>query len=139
MIEVLDQHYERLRLRVAAMRELCRAPAPEMAELARARHQLMAASIDRSRFLKQTVYPALLGTGIAGIADALDALDSDLSTLRAAASLHVSSWTPDRIGADWRGYCAASAALMRRIDDRGRREQTVLLPALAAVTPQIDA
>ncbi|WP_294262690.1 hypothetical protein [uncultured Sphingomonas sp.] len=139
MIEVLDQHYERLRLRVAAMRELCRAPAPDMARLSRARHQLMAASMDRSRFLKQTAYPALLSTGIVGIAAALDTLDQDLSKLRAAASLHVSSWPPDRIGADWRGYCAASAALMRRIEDRGRRERTVLMPALAALTHQIDA
>jgi hypothetical protein len=133
MIEALDDHYARLRAKVAAMRVQCRAGAPDSAALSHARHQLMTASLARSRFLKDTVYPALLGTGIDGIGAAVDALDRDLSQHRADVSLHVSTWTPDRIAADWTGYRAASARLMRKIEDRIRREQAVLMPTLAAL------
>ncbi len=139
MIETLDEHYEGLRLRVAAMRAACRDGAPDPVRLSHARHRLMTASLDRSRFLKETVYPALLGTGIDGIAAAVETLDRELSRHRADVSRHVSTWTPDRIGADWTGYRAASARLMRAVEDRMRREQAVLMPILAALHTPIDA
>lgn len=138
MIGALDEHYERLRTKVAAMRAACRDGAPDLARLSHARHQLMTASLDRSRFLKEAVYPALRGIGIDGIDTAVEALERDLSQHRVDVSRHVSTWTPDRIGADWTSYRAASALLMRAVEDRMRREQALLMPTLAALHAPID-
>lgn len=139
MIDELDQHHERLRARVAAMRDLCRASVPDLVALSHARHQLMTASLDRSRFLKRAAYPALLDLSVPGMSDAIEALDRDLSLHRADVSVHVSSWPPDRIAADWTAYCAASGRLMRKVEDRMCRERAVLGPTLAAFHLQIDA
>lgn len=139
MIDELDQHFERLRAKVAAMRALCRTGSPDLVRLSRARHQLMTASLDRSRLLTAAVYPALRAAGIAEITPAIDSLDRDLSQHRADVSRHVSTWTPERIAADWTGYRAASARLMRAVDDRMQREQAVLMPPLAALYTRTHA
>lgn len=132
MIEELERLYERLQGGVAAMRALCREDVPDRVRLSHARHRLMVASLDRSRFLTRTVYPALLDAGPKGTAEIIAALDRDLARHRAEVSRHVSTWSPDRIAADWIDYRAASGRLMRAVEDRMALEKTALQPILLA-------
>ncbi|PZT91376.1 MULTISPECIES: hypothetical protein [unclassified Sphingomonas] len=133
MIETLDDHYVELQAKLGTMRALCRAGVPDCARLAHARHQLMAISMRRSSFLKDTVFPALAAADLPGVAAGIAALDRDLAEKRVAVSGHIAAWPLDRIAGDWAGYRAASARVAAGIADRVRREQALLYPALTAL------
>ncbi|MEH3040358.1 MAG: hypothetical protein PGN21_09890 [Sphingomonas paucimobilis] len=96
MIEDLDSYYSETRAKLKAMREVCRAEAPDIAAIAHARHELMSASMRRSRFLKDEIFPALV-TITPSTASAVDELNRDLAVKRVAVSRHISTWPLERI------------------------------------------
>lgn len=100
MIEDLDSYYSETRAKLRAMCELCRAETPDIAAIARARHELMSASMRRSQFLKDTIFPALV-TITLDTARAVDDLNRDLAVKRVAVSRHIFTWPLERIERDW--------------------------------------
>ena len=58
---------------------------------------------------------------------ALRHADRDLLRLSAG---HVANWSPQAIGVDWRGYCAASCAIRMRMRKQIFHEESVLYPLL---------
>lgn len=137
MIEQLDQHYAVLRQRVSTMRALCRSSVPDIGQISHARHELMAVSMKRSRYLQQEVYPLLRQANVPGIPGVIADLDRDLAERRAWVNRHVATWTLDRIREDWAGYREASAHVARGIEDRIRLEQVALRPALISTYSKI--
>lgn len=137
MIDQLDQHYAALRQKLSTLRALCRASVPDIGQLSHARHELMAASMDRSRYLQREVYPLLLREKLPGVAEAISKLERDLADRRVRVSRYLATWTLDQIKADWSGYRDASALLARGLEDRIRLEQVALRPALIAVYSKV--
>ena len=43
---------------------------------------------------------------------------------------HIAKWSPDAIGADWRGYCVASCEIRVRMREQIVQEERVLYPLL---------
>lgn len=137
MIEQLEQHYAVLRQKVSAMRALCRSSVPDIGQISHARHELMAVSMKRSRYLQQEVYPLLRQANVPGIAGVIAELDRDLADRRSWVSRHVATWTLAKIECDWDEYCDASARIARGIEDRIRLEQVALRPALISTYSKI--
>lgn len=137
MIEQLDQHYAALHQKLSTLRALCRSSVPDIGQLSHARHALMAASMDRTRYLQREVYPLLLRENLTGIAEAIAELNRDLADRRGRVSRYLATWTLVQIKEDWSGYRDASARLARGIEDRIRLEQVALRPALTAVYSKI--
>ncbi|MBW6528521.1 hypothetical protein KZ813_16890 [Sphingomonas sp. RHCKR7] len=131
MLDDLDRHYGATRQWLALLRRACASPTPDAAVLCRARHGLIATSIRRSKYIQDTVFPAVARNP--AILSQLSALDGDLSRKRALSSRHVSKWSLDAVLGDWSGYRTASARVARGIEDRIRLEQSILLPALRAL------
>ncbi len=137
MIEQLDQHYAALRQKLSAMRALCRSSVPDVGQLSHARHELMAVSMKRSKYLQQEVYPLLLQANVPGIAAVIAELDRDLADRRGRVSRYLATWTLDRIVEDWPGYRDAAARVAKGIEDRVRLEQVALRPALTSVYSKV--
>lgn len=68
-------------------------------------------------------------TGV--LADQLAALRQANIEKRIEYTMHVGSWGPREVAADWPGYCRASVALARSI-----REQVAIEQALLCMTPE---
>lgn len=137
MIEQLDQHYVVLRQKLSTLRALCRSSVPDIGKLSHARHELMAASMNRSRYLQREVYPLLLREKLPGVAEAIAALERDLSDRRVRVSRYLATWTLDQIKDDWSGYRAAAVLLARGLEERIRLEEVALRPALTAVYSKV--
>lgn len=137
MIEQLDQHYAVLRQKLSTLRALCRSSVPDIGQLSHGRHELMAASMNRSRYLQREVYPLLLREKLPGVAEAIADLDRDLSDRRARVSRYLATWTLVQIKDDWSGYRAAAVLLARGLEDRIRLEEVALRPALTAVYSKV--
>lgn len=137
MIDQLDHHYAALRQKLSTLRALCRASVPDIGQLSHARHDLMAASMDRSRYLQREVYPLLLREKLPGVAEAISKLERDLADRRVRVSRYLATWTLDQIKDDWSGYRAAAALLARGLEDRIRLEEAALRPALIAVYSKV--
>ena len=137
MIEQLDQHYAVLRQKLGTIRALCRSSVPDIGQLSHARHDLMAVSMKRSRYLQHEVYPLLLRENLPGIAETIANLDRDLADRRGRVSRYLATWTLDQIRKDWTGYRDASARVARGVEDRVRLEEIALRPALKAVYSKV--
>lgn len=137
MIEQLDQHYAALRQKLSTMRALCRSSVPDIGQLSHARHELMAVSMNRSRYLQREVYPHLLRQNLPGIAEAIAELDRDLADRRGRVSRYLATWTLDQIRKDWAGYRDASARVARGVEERVRLEEAALRPALATIYSKV--
>lgn len=118
---------------LAELEFLTRNEAPDRGLLTEVRWNLTRASIERTRFLEDQVYPLLLGILPPANAESVCRLKEDGVRLRGVSSTHICNWPIEKISADWQHYCSASdimrAAMRRRIGE----EKSILYPLLASV------
>lgn len=123
--------HEQLEQGIAALGDLARiAIRPAGDVLARARWQLGAAS--RARLIVSTEVLAAL-TPRARLAHErieLDRVAALNANIRQFTSLYVQTWTPERVAADWPGYCAASREKRELLTEVVRVEREQLYPLL---------
>lgn len=101
-------------------------------ELATIRLQLSRASSARSRFIAETVGPALLGRLHGTEADGVRQLLADALALSQASSAHIVRWNAAAVAADWPGYAAEARTLLAMMEARVAREAGLLYPLLQA-------
>lgn len=102
---------------------------PDRARYTQARFRLSHASFTR-RTILENVFQLLLPNATPDDLRALGDLQSTGSAMRLESAAHVSRWTADAIEADWPAYCAASAALRRRMKARVEIEKRLVYPLL---------
>ena len=130
MLRTLEEHHRTITEGLSTIRHHCGQECPSSRELAKAREDLTAASLARSRFVSEQVVPALLR-------DADDDLRNELSELlfataakRMLSNCHVKTWTTTTIEADWSGYCDAARNIWPMMEDLIDRECRVLVSRL---------
>jgi hypothetical protein len=125
----LTTRHARLEEALDKLERLCRKP-PDRRCLADARLGLSRASAERTRFLAEDIFPALLAPGNPSVAETVRRLRIDGAHIRATSAEHVASWSLDRAIADWPSYCRASEAMRTTMRARLRQERHALYPLL---------
>lgn len=130
MLKTLEEHHRTIMAGLDVIRHHCSQQSPSSCELAKAREELTAASLARSRFVSEQVVPALLR-------DADDDLRTQLSELlyataakRMLSNCHVKTWTATSIEGDWSGYCDAARKIWPMMENLIDRECRVLVTRL---------
>ena len=112
---------------------LTRQHVPDRAILAEVRWNLIRASIDRTRYLTEQVYPFLLRTLPAAAAEPVRALREEGSRLRGISSKHVGRWPIEKTIAQWPRYCSESLEMRASMRRRIEEEKSVLCSLLATL------
>jgi len=130
MLKRLEEHHRTIMEGLRVIQGHCNGEHPSSCALARAREQLTAASLARSRFVSEQVVPSL-------VRDADDDLRTELSELlyataakRMVSNVHVKTWNTASIEADWSGYCAAAKDIWPMMEELIDRECRVLVARL---------
>jgi hypothetical protein len=130
LVTELEAAHTALSSELAAMQSLQDGPQPQPDRWAQARWKLSRASRQR-RGCVDKAYILIMAEGTAAEILRVRQLQAQDGPMLAASHAHVGHWTPDRIEADWSGYCEASRAIRRGMADRVRSERELLLPILA--------
>jgi hypothetical protein len=131
VLTTLEQRHVELLALMATMRGLIAHDAINRDEVTRTRLGLSKASAARTRFLTDTVYPALLDT-VAGVdAAQVRQLRADATYDRARSSAHVGKWNALNIPRDWQGFRRDAADILTMMQTRIDWEKRVLYPLLA--------
>lgn len=130
VLATLKCAHEAVLTEAARMQAVQDLPNPTPDQWAQARWRLSRASRVRRTAVEQA-YPVALAEATSFERSRIAELQAQDSVLLAASRDHVAQWPPERIQADWPGYCAASRQIRASMTDRVRREQLVLLPILS--------
>lgn len=130
-LRVIRQAHADLLAELDNMERVQSAPAPTAEQWANARWKLSRASRTRRNLMESTYALALAAATSPLERDRVDHLRGQDAAMLARSRDHIARWTPDRIEADWAGYCAASRAMRASMAQRVRAEQDILLPLLA--------
>lgn len=130
MLVRLKARHAALESALDALELLTHANAPDRAQVASARLTLSQASAQRTRFLNDEVFPALVAKEVPAASEAVDALRREGAEIRASSAEHVAAWNIDRAIRHWPEYCEASAKVRARMRERLRRERRLLYPLL---------
>jgi hypothetical protein len=128
LIDLRAAHGELL-TQLSSMEAVQSLPAPKAEQWAYARWKLSRASRTR-RSAATACYTAALAGATPQEADAIRALMAQDVPMMERSRTHMETWTPERITADWAGYCVASRAIRASMHERVVAEQRVLVPIL---------
>lgn len=128
LLALADAHAE-VQRELATMEQIQTGPAPTAERWAYVRWKLSRASRQR-RSAAEQAYPLVLSAATLAERVRIGLLQAQDPVMLAASRDHIATWTPDRITADWPGYCAASRVIRRSMADRVQAEQDVLIPIL---------
>ena len=125
-----DDHAQLVKLvrRLTAFVEQPKPPA--QLELFELRRELSSTLIAHLKAEDWVLYPRLLASSDAAIADTARTFNAEMGGLAAAYVAYTAQWSPDAIAADWAGYSAESRAIIAALSDRITRENRQLLPLL---------
>jgi hypothetical protein len=129
MLTALAEAHAELRRELTNMEQLQTGPAPTAERWAYVRWKLSRASRQRRTAVDQA-YPLALARATAAERVRIAQLQAQDPLMLATSREHIGHWTPERIAADWLGYCAASRLLRRSMADRVQAEQDILIPIL---------
>lgn len=133
VLATLEQRHGELLALMATMRRLIGNDEIDRDDVTRTRLGLGRASTARTRFLTDTVYPALL--------DRLDGVDAmqvrqlrvDAANDRARSSAHVAKWSASGLAQDWSNFRRDSAGILAMMEARIALEKRVLYPLLGRI------
>jgi len=134
MIARLKQQHEDLQALTARLDAIVRAPSLDRQPLAQLRLEMSSLLREHLALEEQLIYAPLRTHPEAGAE--MRRSDDDLRERRMTYSAHVSSWTPDRIVADWSQYRREVTALTRGLVTRIAYENDVLYPLFHRLFPQ---
>lgn len=103
---------------------------PDRNQLASVRWRLSRASRARTRLIEAVILPHLRSYAMLAEQDSLRALSAQIAAASTGSSQHVTSWTIDRVLAEWDDYRAASAAIRDAMRRRIAAEKSALQPPL---------
>lgn len=133
MLATLEQRHGELLALMATMRRLIGNEEIDREAVTKTRLGLGKASTARTRFLTDTVYPALLD-GLGGNEAAqVRQLRADAADDRARSSAHVGKWNASSIAQDWSGFRRDAAGILAMMDARIALEKRVLYPLLGRI------
>lgn len=115
---------------MTTMRRLIAKDAIDRDAVTRTRLGLGRASTARTRYLTDTVYPALLDMLTGADAAQVRQLSADAAHDRARSSAHVGKWNASSIAQDWQGFRADAATILAMMEARIAWEKRVLYPLL---------
>lgn len=130
MATTLKAHHQQIENGLAEIVRHCSLAMPDMSLLGAARVKLSRASAARTRYISDTVIPALMPGADPALKAELEAMQRTFSAKRLASSEHVNNWTSQSIEKDWDGYRAASREIRRMMEEQIERERAILLPRL---------
>jgi hypothetical protein len=107
-------------------------PPPQL-ELFELRRQITSTLIAHLKTEDWVLYPRLMASGDATVADAGRAFNEEMTGIASAYSDYASRWGATAIDADWAGYCAETRAIIDALMTRITRENRELLPLLEAI------
>ena len=108
------------------------APPPQL-ELFELRRQITSTLIAHLKAEDWVLYPRLMASGDASVAEAGRAFNEEMTGIAGAYSDYASRWGATAIEADWPGYCADTRGIIDALMNRITRENRELLPLLEAI------
>ena len=135
MLATLEQRHAELLAMMATMRGLIANDRIDRDAVTRTRLGLGKASTARTRFLMDTVYPALLDTLAVTEAAQVRQLRVDASDDRARSSAHIGKWNAATIAQDWQGFRRDAVGILAMMETRIALEKRVLYPSLGRSRP----
>ena len=130
MLHTLEEHHRRIIDGIGKIERHCAASCPGSDQLAKDRQSLTNASLARSKFVSETVVPALLEDADTDLRSALSDLLVALTAKRLMSNAHIAKWTYASIEADWAGYCSGARDIWAMMKTQIEREQRVLITQL---------
>ena len=130
MLHTMEEHHRRIIGGIAKIERYCSASRPGRTELAKDRQSLTHASLARSKFVSETVVPALLKDADTDLRSELSDLLVAFTAKRLMSSAHIAKWTLESIEADWQGYCSAARDIWAMMKTQIERERRVLITEL---------
>ena len=109
-----------------------RKPPPPL-HLATLRHELSSTLIAHLKNEDCLLYPQLLSSSDALIADTARTFSEDLGDLAEAYRAHCAAWTAVAIAGDWTNYCVDCRRILAGLTIRASRENRELFPLLEAL------
>ena len=128
-----EDHAELVRI-VQRLAETIAMPSPPpQVELFELRRWLSSTLIAHLKAEDWVLYPRLLDSRDAAVADTAKAFSDEMGGLAAAYAAYADKWNAGAIDADWAGYCAESRTIIDALTCRITRENRELYPLLEAL------
>ena len=108
------------------------APPPQL-EMFELRRQITATLIGHLKTEDWVLYPILMNSGDAAVAETGRTFNEEMTGIASAYSDYASRWHAAAIETDWVGYCAETRAIIDALMNRITRENRELLPLLEAI------
>lgn len=128
--KIREDHAELVRLarRLATMIE--QPTPPSRLELFELRRQIASLLIAHLKLEDWVLYPRLMNSGDAEMAETGRRFNEEMGGLSAAFASYSDQWSANVINADWSGYCNATRGIIDALTNRITRENRELLPLL---------